>query len=84
MYVKKNQQSMAGKDPLLGVSAIFKQALERRRNKREAKRSFAPKLFSVPFFSKKGTGVRGRSPWRGRSGLRAGRCGFAAGADSVY
>jgi len=27
MYVKKNQQSMAGKDPLLGVSAIFKQAL---------------------------------------------------------
>jgi len=25
MYVKKNQQSMAGKDPLLGVSTIFKQ-----------------------------------------------------------
>jgi len=27
MYVKKNQQSMTEKDPLLGVSTIFKQAL---------------------------------------------------------
>jgi len=26
MYVKKNQQSMAGKDPLLSVLPIFKQA----------------------------------------------------------
>ncbi len=27
MYVKKNQQSVAQKDPLLGVLTIFKQAL---------------------------------------------------------
>jgi len=34
MYVKKNQQSMAEKDPLMGVLTIFKQTLEGRPNGR--------------------------------------------------
>jgi len=52
MYVKKNQQSMAEKDPLLGVLAIFKQVLD---------------IFAISFFKQGLTDLRrhtGRSPDR--------------------
>ncbi len=38
MYVKKNQQNMVEKDPLLGVLTIFKQALEKLKQNRAVNR----------------------------------------------
>jgi len=59
MYVKKNQQSMAGEDPLLGVSAIFKQALDFLRNRVQQKLGFAQTHLGLcpwtpPLFKKAG------------------------------